>query len=128
MMFGKVFGLFGFNYILVEEIIVEYFRLFLEFEEKSVEELKNLDGIFLLKKRFYIWEFVMLDGKVCFMVVEWIFFWEGLDDKYFFVFMMVRFIGYYNIGEMMLRSLLFVRFMGELKVLISCEDVERFGI
>lgn len=118
MMFGKVFGLFGFNYILVEEIIVEYFRLFLEFEEKSVEELKNLDGIFLLKKRFYIWEFVMLDGKVCFMVVEWIFFWEGLDDKYFFVFMMVRFIGYYNIGEMMLRSLLFVRFMGDRKSVV----------
>ncbi len=81
-MLGKALGLPGFNYTSVEEITAEYFRLFPELEEKSVEELKNSDGIFLPKKRLHTWEFATPDGKARFMAVEWIPPWEGPDDKY----------------------------------------------
>lgn len=76
-MLGKALGLPGFNYTSVEEITAEYFRLFPELEEKSVEELKNSDGIFLPKKRLHTWEFATPDGKARFMAVEWIPPWEA---------------------------------------------------
>lgn len=127
-MLGKALGLPGFNYTSVEEITAEYFRLFPELEEKSVEELKNSDGIFLPKKRLHTWEFATPDGKARFMAVEWIPPWEGPDDKYPFVLTTVRLIGHYNTGEMTLRSPSLVRLMGEPKALISREDAERLGI
>ncbi|WP_367883817.1 molybdopterin oxidoreductase family protein [Thermococcus peptonophilus] len=128
-MLGRALGLPGFNYTSVEEITSEYFRLFPELEEKSVEELKNSDGIFLPKKRLHTWEFATPDGKARFIAVEWIPPWEDPDEEYPFVLTTVRLIGHYNTGgEMTLRSPSLVRLMGEPKALISREDAERLGI
>lgn len=127
-MLGRALGLPGFNYTSVEEITTEYFRLFPELEEKSVEELKNSDGVFLPKKRLHTWEFATPNGKARFMAVEWIPPWESSDSDYPFVLTTVRLIGHYNTGEMTLRSPSLVRLMGEPKALISREDAERLGI
>ncbi|NJF25566.1 formate dehydrogenase subunit alpha [Thermococcus sp. Bubb.Bath] len=127
-MLGRALGLPGFNYTSVEEITAEYFRLFPELEEKSVEELKNSNGIFLPKKRLHTWEFATPDGKARFMAVERIAPWEGPDDEYPLVLTTVRLIGHYNTGEMTLRSPPLVKLMGEPRALISREDAERLGI
>ncbi|MBP1912570.1 formate dehydrogenase subunit alpha [Thermococcus stetteri] len=127
-MLGRVLGLPGFNYTSVEEITAEYFRLFPELEEKSVEELKKSEGIFLPKKRLHTWEFATPDGKARFMAVERIAPWESPDEDYPFVLTTVRLIGHYNTGEMTLRSPSLVKLMGEPRALISREDAERLGI
>ncbi len=127
-MLGRALGLSGFNYSSVEEITAEYFRLFPELEERSVEELKNSDGIFLPKKRLHTWEFATPDGKARLMAVEQIGPWEVPDKDYPFVLTTVRLIGHYNTGEMTLRSPSLVKLMGEPRALISEKDAERLGI
>ena len=127
-MLGRVLGLPGFNYRSVEEITEEYFRLFPELEERTVEELKNSDGIFLPKKRLHTWEFATPDGKARLMAVERIEAWEKPDGEYPFVLTTVRLMGHYNTGEMTLRSPSLVRLMGEPRALINVKDAERLGI
>ncbi|ASJ03373.1 formate dehydrogenase subunit alpha [Thermococcus profundus] len=127
-MLGRALGLPGFNYTSVEEVTAEYFRLFPELEEKSVEKLKNSDGIFLPKKRLHTWEFATPDGKARFMAVEMITPWEAPDEDYPLVLTTVRLIGHYNTGEMTLRSPSLVRLMGEPRALINEEDAEKLGI
>ena len=97
-------------------------------EERTVEELKNSDGIFLPKKRLHTWEFATPDGKARLMAVERIEAWEKPDSEYPFVLTTMRLIGHYNTGEMTLRSPSLVKLMGEPKALINEEDGERLGI
>ena len=127
-MLGKAFGLPGFHYRSVEEITAEYFRLFRELEERTVEELKNSDGIFLPKKRLHTWEFATPDGKARFIAVEQVQPWERPDYEYPFVLTTVRLISHYNTGEMTLRSPSLVKLMGEPKVRISEADAGRLEI
>ncbi len=127
-MLGKALGLPGFNYSSVEEITAEYFRLFRELEERTVEELKNSDGIFLPKKRLHTWEFATPDGKARFIAVEQVQPWERPDYEYPFVLTTVRLISHYNTGEMTLRSPSLVKLMGEPKVRISEADAGRLEI
>ncbi len=110
---GRALGLPGFNYSSVEEITEEYFRLFPSLEERSVEELKNGDGIFLPRKRLHTWEFATPDGKARFIAVEQVGPWERPDGgEYPFILTTVRVISHYNTGEMTLRSPSLLRLMG----------------
>ena len=127
-MLGKALGLPGFDYSRVEEITEEYFRLFPELEERSVEELKNSDGIFLPRKRLHTWEFATPDGKACFMAVERISPWEGPSEEFPLILTTVRLMSHYNTGEMTLRSPSLVKLMGEPGALINERDAERLGI
>ncbi len=128
VMLGRALGLPGFNYSSVEEITAEYFRLFPSLEERSVDELKAGDGIFLPKKRLHTWEFATPDGKARFIAVEQVQPWERPDYEYPFVLTTIRLISHYNTGEMTLRSPSLVRLMGEPKVLMNRSDAERLGI
>ncbi|WP_297495141.1 formate dehydrogenase subunit alpha [Thermococcus sp.] len=128
MMLGKALGLPGFDYSSIEEITAEYFRLFPELEERSVEELKNSDGIFLPRKRLHTWEFATPDGKARLIAVEQIEPWERPDKEYPLVLTTVRKISHYNTGEMTLRSSSLVRLMGEPKALINEKDAKKLGI
>ena len=127
-MLGRALGLPGFNYSSVEEITAEYFRLFPSLEERSVDELKAGDGIFLPKKRLHTWEFATPDGKARFIAVEQVQPWERPDYEYPFVLTTIRLISHYNTGEMTLRSPSLVRLMGEPRALISVKDAEKLGI
>ncbi|WP_461864423.1 formate dehydrogenase subunit alpha [Thermococcus sp.] len=127
-MLARALGLPGFDYRSVEEITEEYFRLFPELEDRTVEELKNGNGIFLPKKRLHTWEFATPDGKARFIAVEQISPWERPDDSYPFILTTIRLISHYNTGEMTLRSPSLVKLMGEPKALISRADAERLGI
>ncbi|WP_258083233.1 formate dehydrogenase subunit alpha [Thermococcus thermotolerans] len=127
-MLGRALGLPGFNYSSVEEITAEYFRLFPSLEERSVEELKNSEGIFLPKKRLHTWEFPTPDGKARFIAVEQVQPWERQDYEYPFILTTIRLISHYNTGEMTLRSPSLVRLMGEPRVMINRSDAERLGI
>lgn len=127
-MLGKALGLPGFDYSNVEEITVEYFRLFPELEEKSVEELKNSDGIFLPKKRLHTWEFTTPNGKARFMAVEQVPPWESTDEEYPFALTTVRVMNHYNTGEMTLRSPSLVKFMKEPAATINKEDAKKLDI
>ncbi len=127
-MLARALGLPGFDYRSVEEITEEYFRLFPELEDRTVEELKKGNGIFLPKKRLHTWEFATPDGKVRFIAVEQISPWERPDDSYPFILTTIRLISHYNTGEMTLRSPSLVKLMGEPKALISRADAERLGI
>ncbi len=127
-MLGKALGLPGFDYSSVEEITAEYFRLFPELEERTVEELKSSDGIFLPKKRLHTWEFATPDGKAKMMAVEQVGPWEMPDKEYPFVLTTMRLISHYNTGEMTLRSPSLVKLMGEPRALINERDAERLGI
>ncbi|ACS33133.1 formate dehydrogenase subunit alpha [Thermococcus gammatolerans] len=127
-MLGRALGLPGFNYTRVEEITVEYFRLFPELEERSVDELKNGEGIFLPRKRLHTWEFATPDGKARFMAVERISPWEEPSEEFPLILTTVRLINHYNTGEMTLRSPSLVKLMGEPKVMINEKDAKRLGI
>ena len=127
-MLGRALGLPGFHYRSIEEITAEYFRLFPSLEERTVEELRNSEGIFLPKKRLHTWEFATPDGKARFIAVEQIQPWEKPDSEYPFVLTTIRLISHYNTGEMTLRSPSLVRLMGEPGVLISEADAERLGV
>ncbi|WP_456366969.1 formate dehydrogenase subunit alpha [Thermococcus sp.] len=126
-MLGRALGLPGFNYSSVEEVTAEYFRLFPELE-RSVEELKSSDGIFLPRKRLHTWEFATPDGKAKLMAVEQVEPWDRTYDEYPLVLTTVRLIGHYNTGEMTLRSPSLVNLMGEPRALISAKDAEKLGI
>ncbi|ASJ08401.1 formate dehydrogenase subunit alpha [Thermococcus siculi] len=128
MMLGKALGLPGFDYRSVEEVTAEYFRLFPSLEERSVEELKNSDGIFLPRKRLHTWEFSTPDGKARLVAVEQVAPWEKPDAEYPFILTTVRLISHYNTGEMTLRSPSLVRLMGEPRVLMNEGDAEKLGI
>lgn len=125
---GRALGLPGFNYSSVEEITEEYFRLFPSLEERSVEELKNGDGIFLPRKRLHTWEFATPDGKARFIAVEQVGPWERPDGEYPFILTTVRVISHYNTGEMTLRSPSLLRLMGEPRAVINRDDAEKLGI
>ncbi|WP_297552347.1 formate dehydrogenase subunit alpha [Thermococcus sp.] len=127
-MLGRALGLPGFTYAGVEEITAEYFRLFPELEERSVDELKNGEGIFLPRKRLHTWEFATPDGKARFMAVERISPWEGPSEEFPLVLTTVRLMSHYNTGEMTLRSPSLVKLMGEPRALINERDAERLGI
>ena len=127
-MLGRALGLPGFNYSSVEEITAEYFRLFPSLEERSVDELKAGDGVFLPKKRLHTWEFATPDGRARFIAVEQVQPWERPDYEYPFVLTTIRLISHYNTGEMTLRSPSLVRLMGEPRVLMNRSDAERLGI
>ena len=127
-MLGRALGLPGFNYTRVEEITAEYFRLFPELEERSVDELKNGEGIFLPRKRLHTWEFATPDGKARFMAVERISPWEEPNEEFPLILTTVRLISHYNTGEMTLRSPSLVKLMGEPKVMINEKDAKRLGI
>ena len=127
-MLGRALGLPGFNYTRVEEITAEYFRLFPELEERSVDELKNGEGIFLPRKRLHTWEFATPDGKARFMAVERISPWEEPNEEFPLILTTVRLINHYNTGEMTLRSPSLVKLMGEPKVMINEKDAKRLGI
>lgn len=127
-MLGKALGLPGFDYSRVEEITEEYFRLFPELEERSVDELKNSDGIFLPRKRLHTWEFSTPDGKARLIAVEQIEPWEKPDKEYPLVLTTVRLISHYNTGEMTLRSPSLVRLMGEPRALLNEKDAKKLGI
>ena len=125
---GRALGLPGFHYRSVEEITAEYFRLFQELEERTVDELKDSDGIFLPKKRLHTWEFATPDGKARLVAVEQVAPWEKPDEDYPFVLTTVRLISHYNTGEMTLRSPSLVKLMGEPRVLISEADAGKLGV
>ncbi|MEO2152757.1 MAG: molybdopterin dinucleotide binding domain-containing protein, partial [Thermococcus sp.] len=127
-MLGRALGLPGFNYAGVEEITAEYFRLFPELEERSVDELKNGEGIFLPRKRLHTWEFATPDGKARLVAVERISPWEGPSEEFPLVLTTVRLMSHYNTGEMTLRSPSLVKLMGEPRALINERDAERLGI
>ncbi|WP_456424003.1 formate dehydrogenase subunit alpha [Thermococcus sp.] len=127
-MLGRALGLPGFDYSRVEDITAEYFRLFPELEERSVEELKNSEGIFLPRKRLHTWEFSTPDGRARLIAVEQVQPWERPDDEYPFILTTIRLISHYNTGEMTLRSPSLVRLMGEPRVLINRDDAESLGI
>ncbi|WP_456394090.1 formate dehydrogenase subunit alpha [Thermococcus sp.] len=127
-MLGKALGLPGFDYSSVEEITAEYFRLFPELEDRSVEELKQGDGIFLPKKRLHTWEFATEDGRARLIAVEQISPWEKPDQEYPFILTTIRLISHYNTGEMTLRSPSLLKLMGEPRVLINPDDAGRLGI
>ncbi|AHL23363.1 formate dehydrogenase subunit alpha [Thermococcus nautili] len=127
-MLGRALGLPGFTYAGVEEITAEYFRLFPELEERSVDELKNGDGIFLPRKRLHTWEFATPDGKARLVAVERISPWEGPNEEFPLVLTTVRLMSHYNTGEMTLRSPSLVKLMGEPRALINERDAERLGI
>ncbi len=127
-MLGKALGLSGFSYGNVDEITAEYFRLFPELEDRSVEELKNGEGIFLPKKRLHTWGFATSDGRARLIAVEQISPWEKADSEYPFVLITIRLISHYNTGEMTLRSPSLVKLMGEPNALISLEDAKKLGI
>ena len=127
-MLGRALGLPGFEYRRVEEITKEYFRLFPELEERSVDELKNGDGIFLPRKRLHTWEFATPDGKARLVAVERISPWEEPNEEFPFILTTMRLMSHYNTGEMTLRSPSLVRLMGEPKALINEKDAERMGI
>ncbi|AFL94999.1 formate dehydrogenase subunit alpha FdhA [Thermococcus cleftensis] len=125
---GRALGLPGFDYRSVEEITAEYFKLFPELEDRSVEELKTGEGIFLPRKRLHTWEFATPDGRARLIAVERISPWEEPDGEFPFVLTTVRLISHYNTGEMTLRSPSLLRLMGEPRVLINRSDAERLGI
>jgi len=125
---GRALGLPGFTYSSVEEVTEEYFRLFPELEEKSVEELKVGNGIFLPKKRLHTWEFSTPDGRARLIAVERISPWEEPNEEFPFILTTVRLMSHYNTGEMSLRSPSLVRLMGEARALINGRDAERLGI
>ncbi|NJE77262.1 formate dehydrogenase subunit alpha [Thermococcus sp. ES12] len=127
-MLGRALGLPGFDYASLEEITAEYFRLFPELEDRSVEELKTGEGIFLPRKRLHTWEFSTPDGKARLIAVERISPWEKPDSEYPFILTTVRLISHYNTGEMTLRSPSLVRFMGEPKVFMNTMDARKLGI
>ncbi|WP_456453768.1 formate dehydrogenase subunit alpha [Thermococcus sp.] len=127
-MLGKALGLPGFDYSSVEEITAEYFRLFPELEDRSVEELKQGDGIFLPKKRLHTWEFATEDGRARLIAVEQISPWEKPDQEYPFILTTIRLISHYNTGEMTLRSPSLLKLMGEPRVLMNPDDAGRLGI
>ena len=125
---GRALGLPGFTYSSVEEVTEEYFRLFPELEEKSVEELKVGNGIFLPKKRLHTWEFSTPDGRARLIAVERISPWEEPNEEFPFILTTMRLMSHYNTGEMSLRSPSLVRLMGEARALINGRDAERLGI
>lgn len=127
-MLGRALGLPGFNYSSVEEITAEYFRLFPELEERSVDELKNGEGIFLPRKRLHTWDFATPDGRARLFAVERVRPWEEPDKEFPFVLTTVRLISHYNTGEMTLRSPSLVKLMGEPRVLINEHDARKLGI
>jgi len=127
-MLGKALGLPGFDYSSVEEITAEYFRLFPELEDRSVEELKQGDGIFLPKKRLHTWEFATEDGRARLIAVEQISPWEKPDQEYPFILTTIRLISHYNTGEMTLRSPSLLKLMGESRVLINPDDARMLEI
>lgn len=77
---------------------------------------------------FYKERFLISDGKVYFVVVEYCGLVEILDEDYLFFLMIVRYVGYYYIFMMIGRSRVFVKRWFEFFVEIYFEDVERFGI
>ncbi|NJE03802.1 formate dehydrogenase subunit alpha [Thermococcus sp. MV11] len=125
---GRALGLPGFDYRSVEEITAEYFKLFPELEDRSVEELKTGEGIFLPRKRLHTWEFSTPDGKARLIAVERISPWEEPDEEFPLVLTTVRLISHYNTGEMTLRSPSLLGLMGEPRALINGRDAERLGI
>ncbi|WP_048148440.1 formate dehydrogenase subunit alpha [Palaeococcus ferrophilus] len=127
-MLGRALGLPGFDYGRVEEVTEEYFKLFPELEERSVEELKNSYGFFLPRKRLYTWGFPTPGGKAFFNAVEQILPWETPDREYPLTLITVRAGSHYNTGEMTLRSPSLVKLMEEPVAYINGADAERMGI
>ncbi|AFN04304.1 MULTISPECIES: formate dehydrogenase subunit alpha [Pyrococcus] len=127
-MLANALGLRGFNYKRVEEITEEYFKLFPELENRSVEELKNSEGIVIPSPRLYTDRFLTPGGRARFISVEQIMPWEEPNGEYPLILTTVRLITHYNTGEMTMRSPSLTKMIGEPFVLISREDAQEYGI